>query len=58
MADLRMTPEELAQFRAHPWAEDALKLRQCDDGGKNTSYAVQNAAKFIVSAPLIDGTRS
>src|SRR5262249_34739309 len=39
----QMTPAELEAFRAHPWAEDALKLRQCDDGGKNVSYAVQNA---------------
>lgn len=42
----QMTPEELERFRAHPWAADALTLRQCDDGGKNASYEVQNAERF------------
>jgi predicted HD phosphohydrolase len=42
----QMTPEELEQFRAHPWAEDALRLRQCDDGGKNPSYQVQDLERF------------
>lgn len=41
-----MTPDELATFRAHPYAEDALLLRQCDDGGKNPAYQVQQPERF------------
>ncbi|MCV6604816.1 MAG: HD domain-containing protein [Porticoccaceae bacterium] len=29
-----MTPEECKQFRAHPWHQQALQLRQLDDLGK------------------------
>jgi predicted HD phosphohydrolase len=42
----QMSAEELERFRAHPDAEDALLLRRCDDGGKDASYAVQNAERF------------
>jgi len=41
-----MTPEELATFSAHPYANDAVLLRQCDDGGKNPSYQVQQTERF------------
>jgi predicted HD phosphohydrolase len=41
-----MTTEELAAFSAHPYAKDAVLLRQCDDGGKNPSYQVQQTERF------------
>jgi predicted HD phosphohydrolase len=41
-----MTPDEQAQFEAHPLAKDAVLLRQCDDGGKNPAHDVQNPERF------------
>lgn len=41
-----MTPDELAQFEAHPLTKDAVLLRQCDDGGKNPAHEVQNPERF------------
>jgi predicted HD phosphohydrolase len=41
-----MSPEELATFRAHPYAIDAVSLRRCDDGGKNPDYRVQQTDRF------------
>lgn len=41
-----MTPDELAVFEAHPLAQDAVLLRQCDDGGKNPAHEVQNPERF------------
>jgi hypothetical protein len=37
-----MTPHEAAEFAANLWAEDALTLRRCDDGGKRRDYRVAN----------------
>jgi len=31
----RMSPGEVRRFAAHHWAEDALRLRRCDDSGKD-----------------------
>ncbi|MGE3913657.1 MAG: HD domain-containing protein, partial [Chloroflexota bacterium] len=42
----RMTPEELTQFEAHPLAQDAALLRQCDDAGKDPTYQVSDAERF------------
>jgi predicted HD phosphohydrolase len=41
-----MTAEELQQFRSHPLAEDAVLLRQCDDGGKDPGHQVQDPERF------------
>lgn len=41
-----MSPEELATFRAQPYADDAVRLRQCDDGGKNPHFQVQQPERF------------
>lgn len=41
-----MTPEEVEAFRAHPWTEDALTLRRCDDAGKDTDRVVENPERF------------
>ncbi len=41
-----MTLEEVAAFRAHPWAEDALLLRRCDDAGKDTQRVVADPERF------------
>jgi predicted HD phosphohydrolase len=35
-----MNPAEVEEFKAHPWAEDALRLRRCDDAGKNPQARV------------------
>ncbi len=37
-----MTPEELTAFDTHPYAQDAVRLRQCDDNGKNPNNPVAN----------------
>ncbi len=31
----RMTADEVRAFAAHPWAEDAVRMRLCDDAGKD-----------------------
>jgi predicted HD phosphohydrolase len=41
-----MTPEEVAAFQAHPWAEDALTLRRFDDAGKDPQYEVPDPQRF------------
>jgi predicted HD phosphohydrolase len=41
-----MTAEEIEQFRAHPLAEDAVLLRQCDDAGKNPEHQVEQPERF------------
>ncbi len=41
-----MTPEEVEQFRANPYADQAVLLRQCDDAGKDPSHQVQNPERF------------
>ncbi len=43
-----MTPEELAAFKAQPWSQDALRLRKCDDAGKNPHHIVANPEFFRV----------
>ncbi len=30
-----MSPEEITEFEAHPWAQDAVRLRRWDDGAKD-----------------------
>lgn len=42
-----MTPEEVDRFRSHPWSEDAVALRRCDDGGKNAAYQVPDRDRFL-----------
>lgn len=42
----RMSQAELAAFKAHPCAEDALRLRQCDDGGKDPTLTIPNPERF------------
>lgn len=41
-----MTPEEVAQFEAHPLARDAVLLRQCDDGGKDPTLTIEEPERF------------
>lgn len=41
-----MTPAEVAQFEAHPLAQDAVLLRQCDDGGKNPALTIHQPERF------------
>ena len=41
-----MTPEELEQFRASPFADQAVLLRQCDDAGKDPTHTVQHPERF------------
>jgi predicted HD phosphohydrolase len=41
-----MTADEVARFRQHPWAEDALRLRRADDAGKRAEYQVQQPERF------------
>ncbi|MCC6177483.1 MAG: HD domain-containing protein [Chloroflexi bacterium] len=42
----RMSPAEMARFEAHPYAQDALLLRECDDGGKDPARRVHNPERF------------
>jgi predicted HD phosphohydrolase len=41
-----MTAEELEQFRANPFADQAVLLRQCDDAGKDPHHQVQDPERF------------
>ncbi|MEX1253429.1 MAG: HD domain-containing protein [Dehalococcoidia bacterium] len=41
-----MTEAEVTEFAAHRWATDALLLRRCDDGGKDSTYRVANSERF------------
>jgi predicted HD phosphohydrolase len=41
-----MTPTELERFRASPYAEDALLVRRCDDGGKDPNHHVESPERF------------
>ena len=41
-----MTQAERTQFEEHPLAQDAVLLRQCDDGGKHPGHEVQNPERF------------
>ncbi len=41
-----MPPEEVAVFASNLWAEDALALRRCDDGGKRRDHKVANPERF------------
>lgn len=41
-----MSPEELERFRANPYAEEAVLLRQCDDAGKDPTHRVQDSERF------------
>lgn len=41
-----MTADELAQFQASPYANEAVLLRQCDDGGKDPTMQVQHPERF------------
>jgi predicted HD phosphohydrolase len=38
----------VATFRAHPWVEDALLLRRCDDTGKDPDREVPDPERFRV----------
>jgi len=41
-----MTAEEVERFEANPLADEAVLLRQCDDGGKDPSHRVQDTERF------------
>src|SRR6187455_1956004 len=41
-----MTVDEVERFRANPLYREAVLLRQCDDGGKNPAYQVQQPERF------------
>ena len=41
-----MSPEEVEQFRACPFADEAVLLRQCDDAGKDPAHQVQHPERF------------
>ena len=39
-----MSPEEVRAFAVHPWVDDAVWLRLCDDGGKDPSLPEPDTA--------------
>ena len=41
-----MSPDEVSQFAAHPWFEEAIRLRTCDDAGKDLQHQVANPERF------------
>ena len=41
-----MSAEEVEQFRANPFAEQAVLLRQCDDAGKDPNHTVKHPERF------------
>lgn len=41
-----MTPEEVAEFEAHPWAQEAAQLRRWDDGAKTPGTPTHDLAHF------------
>ena len=41
-----MSAEEIQQFRASPFAEQAVLLRRCDDAGKDPARQVQDPERF------------
>ena len=41
-----MSAEEAEAFTAHPWADDAVLLRRCDDAGKRLDYHVPQPERF------------
>jgi predicted HD phosphohydrolase len=41
-----MSAEEVVAFVAQPWAEDAIRLRRADDGGKRADHRVQQPERF------------
>ena len=41
-----MTTAEVAAFEANPYAADAVVLRRCDDGGKDTDRETPTFAQF------------
>lgn len=42
-----MNPEEVAQFEAEPYHQDAVKVRYWDDAGKQDSLTVPDLAHYI-----------
>jgi predicted HD phosphohydrolase len=42
-----MTAEEVADFLAQPWAEDAVTLRRADDSGKVQGLVVGDLARWV-----------
>ncbi len=53
-----MSPEEVAAFDAHPWVEDALTLRLCDDAAKRPDYLVENPERFLITLERLAGAVS
>ncbi len=41
-----MSPEEAERFRANPFHQDAILLRECDDLGKDPSRRVERPERF------------
>lgn len=41
-----MTPEEVREFEAHPWSQDAARLRRWDDGAKRPGARTDDLASF------------
>lgn len=48
-----MTDDEVREFESHPWAKEAVLLRQCDDGGKRRDYQVPNRERFRAMLDLV-----
>ena len=40
----RMSADEVRAFAAHPWADDAVRMRLCDDAGKDPNLAPPEVA--------------
>ncbi|MFN8637173.1 MAG: HD domain-containing protein [Chloroflexota bacterium] len=41
-----MSPDEVERFRASPYADEAVLLRRCDDGGKDPTHRVEHPERF------------
>ncbi|HMO53284.1 MAG TPA: HD domain-containing protein [Tepidiformaceae bacterium] len=48
-----MTDEEVREFESHPWAKEAVLLRQCDDAGKRRDYEVPDRERFRTMLDLV-----
>jgi predicted HD phosphohydrolase len=52
-----MTAEEVRRFEAHPWFADALRLRLCDDGGKDPAVRVDDVAPLRAALDRVAAAR-
>ena len=53
-----MTPEEVRAFAAHPWADDAVRLRLADDAGKDPQRPLPDLAPFRAALQRVAAARA